>query len=155
MPKDNDMQHTAHRPHDMPMPPLSPWSLRAWPPLLWQAGQSSGLRFQHLGTRVTLADGSVAKVGQFFTSYGPSGPDGLAMDESGRLLIANPGLGYVWVLNSRAEPEEVLTGPPGASITNLAFGGKDRRTLYCTDSTHGHILMAEMSVAGAVIHRPQ
>lgn len=102
-----------------------------------------------------LADGSVAKVGQFFTSYGPSGPDGLAMDESGRMLIANPGLGYVWVLNSRAEPEEVLTGLSGASITNLAFGGKDRRTLYCTDSTHGHILMAEMSVAGAVIHRPQ
>lgn len=78
---------------------------------------------------------------------------GPSMDESGRLLVANPGLGYVWVLGPRAEPEEVLTGSPGTSITNLAFGGKDRRTLYCTDSTHGHILMAEMSVAGAVIHR--
>ena len=27
-----------------------------------------------------LTDGSVAKVSQFFTSYGPSGPDGLAVD---------------------------------------------------------------------------
>jgi len=70
-----------------------------------------------------LADGSVSKAGQFFTSYGPSGPDGLAIDERGRLLVANPGLAYVWVLGHRAEPEEVLTGPAGASVTNLAFGG--------------------------------
>ena len=101
-----------------------------------------------------LPDGSVSKAGQFFTSYGPSGPDGLAMDEGGRLLVANPGLGYVWVLGPRGEPEEVLTGPTGASTTNLAFGGADRRTLYCTDSTHGHILCAGMAVAGRPIHRP-
>ena len=99
-----------------------------------------------------LADGSVSKAGQFFTSYGPSGPDGLAMDESGRLLIANPGLAYVWVLGPRAEPEEVLMGPSGASITNLAFGGTERKTLYCTDSTHGHILKADMSAAGTRLH---
>ncbi|MEK0433501.1 MAG: SMP-30/gluconolactonase/LRE family protein [Betaproteobacteria bacterium] len=100
-----------------------------------------------------LSDGSVSKVGQFFTSYGPSGPDGLAMDESGRLLVANPGLAYVWVLSHWAEPEEILTGPKGASLTNMAFGGKDRKTLYCTDSTNGNILMADMSVAGCSLHR--
>ncbi len=100
-----------------------------------------------------LIDGSVSKVGQFFTSYGPSGPDGLAMDESGRLLVANPGLAYVWVLSHWAEPEEVLTGPKGASLTNIAFGGKDRKTLYCTDSSNGNILMAELSVAGCLLHR--
>lgn len=100
-----------------------------------------------------LSDGSVSKVGQFFTSYGPSGPDGLAMDASGRLLVANPGLAYVWVLSHWAEPEEILTGPKGASLTNMAFGGKDRKTLYCTDSTNGNILMADMSVAGCSLHR--
>lgn len=98
-----------------------------------------------------LPDGSVSKVGQFFTSYGPSGPDGLAMDESGRLLVANPGLAYVWVLSHHAEPEEVLTGPKGASLTNIAFGGEDRKTLYCTDSTHGAILKANMSVSGCAL----
>ena len=98
-----------------------------------------------------LADGSVSKVGQFFTSYGPSGPDGLAMDEKGRLLVANPGLAYVWVLGPRAEPEEVLTGPAGASITNIAFGGAERKTLFCTDSTHGHVLCIDMSVAGSKV----
>ena len=98
-----------------------------------------------------LADGSVSKAGQFFTSYGPSGPDGLAMDARGRLLVANPGLAYIWVLGPRAEPEEVLTGPAGASITNLAFGGSERRTLFCTDSTHGHVLCMDMPEAGSKV----
>ncbi|NML47522.1 SMP-30/gluconolactonase/LRE family protein [Ramlibacter sp. G-1-2-2] len=101
-----------------------------------------------------LADGSVSKAGQFFTSYGPSGPDGLAMDEEGRLLVANPGLGYVWVLNRFAEPEIVLKGPRGASVTNLAFGGPDRKTVFCTDSTHGNVLMARVGVAGQRLVSP-
>ncbi|SCK26816.1 gluconolactonase [Variovorax sp. HW608] len=100
-----------------------------------------------------LPDGSVSKVGQFFTSYGPSGPDGLAVDAQGRLLIANPGLGYVWVLNGRAEPVQVLCGPSGASITNLAFGGPERRTLFVTDSTHGQVLRAEMDASGLQLAR--
>ncbi|MET0964672.1 MAG: SMP-30/gluconolactonase/LRE family protein [Noviherbaspirillum sp.] len=99
-----------------------------------------------------LDDGSVAKVGQFFSSYGPSGPDGMAMDEQGRLIVANPGLGYAWVLNHRAEPVEVLRSTEGMSLTNVAFGGVDSKTLYCTESVSGSILRAEMSVAGLPIH---
>ena len=99
-----------------------------------------------------MEDGSVTKVSQFFTSYGPSGPDGLAMDEGGRLVVANPGLGVVWVLNRRAEPEVVLRGPVGASTTNVAFGGDDRGTLYVSDSTHGTVLMARMETPGLAIH---
>ncbi|OUL98816.1 SMP-30/gluconolactonase/LRE family protein [Variovorax sp. JS1663] len=95
-----------------------------------------------------MPDGSVAKVGQFFTSYGPSGPDGLAMDEDGRLLIANPGLGYVWVLNHRAEPVIVLRSTEGQSLTNLAYGGPGRTVLYCTESTSGTILRTELDVPG-------
>lgn len=98
-----------------------------------------------------LPDGSVAKAGQFFTSHGPSGPDGLAMDSAGRLLVANPGLGCVWVLNRFAEPELVLRGPRGASLTNLAFGGAERQTLFCTDSTHGDVLRATLDVPGTVL----
>lgn len=99
------------------------------------------------------ADGSVSKAGQFFTSYGPSGPDGLAVDTDGRLFIANPGLAYVWVLNQRAEPVQVLRGPAGHSLTNLAFGGKNNQTLYVTNSTAGDILRIQMDVPGVDIHR--
>ena len=95
-----------------------------------------------------LPDGGVSKAGQFFTSYGPSGPDGLAMSSDGHLLVANPGLAYVWVLNHRAEPVQVLRTSAGASLTNLAFGGAQRKTLFCTESTSGRILIATMDTAG-------
>ncbi|WP_284619455.1 SMP-30/gluconolactonase/LRE family protein [Aquabacterium humicola] len=101
-----------------------------------------------------MDDGSVAKVSLFFTSYGPSGPDGLAVDQKGRLIVANPGLGVAWVLNHRAEPELVLRSAAGASLTNLAFGGPERRTLFCTESVSGSILRAELDSPGLPIHRP-
>ena len=101
-----------------------------------------------------LPDGSVSKVSQFFTSYGPSGPDGLAVDEAGNLVVANPGLGYVWLLNARAEPIKVWRSQAGMSTTNIAFGGPDRRTLYCTDSTSGTILQASAPKAGLALARP-
>jgi len=102
-----------------------------------------------------LDDGSVAKVGQFFTSYGPSGPDGLAVDQQGRVIVANPGLGYAWVLNHRAEPVLVLRSTEGMSLTNVAFGGAGRKTLYCTESVSGSILRAELDVAGLAVHQGQ
>lgn len=95
-----------------------------------------------------LPDGSVSKVSQFFTSYGPSGPDGLAVDAEGNVLVCNPGLGYVWLLNHRAEPVKIWRSPAGASTTNLAFGGAGRRTLFCTESTTGSILIAQAPHAG-------
>ena len=99
-----------------------------------------------------LPDGSVAKVSQFFTSYGPSGPDGLAVDAQGHVLVANPGLGHVWVLNHRAEPVQVLRGVPGSSTTNLAFGGVQRKQLFVTDSTQGRILTTTLDTPGQPIH---
>jgi gluconolactonase len=101
-----------------------------------------------------LDDGSVSKVSPFFTSYGPSGPDGLAVDAAGRVIVANPGLGYAWVLNPRAEPEVVLRSSAGSSLTNIAFGGPDRRTLYCTESGSGSVLRATLDTPGGPIHRP-
>ena len=100
-----------------------------------------------------MDDGSVAKVSAFFTSYGPSGPDGLAVDETGRVIVANPGLGVAWVLNHRAEPEAVLRSCAGSSLTNVAFGGDERRTLYCTESVSGSVLRVEMDQPGLRIHR--
>jgi gluconolactonase len=101
-----------------------------------------------------LDDGSVAKVSAFFTSYGPSGPDGLAVDEAGRVIVANPGLGVAWVLSHRGEPEVVLRSAAGTSLTNLAFGGTERKTLYCTESATGSVLRATLNTAGLPIHRP-
>lgn len=101
-----------------------------------------------------LEDGSVSKVGQFFTSYGPSGPDGLAMDVGGHLIIANPGLGWAWRLNARGEPVDIIRSVAGTSVTNVAFGGAGRRTAYFTESVSGSILRAELPESGCAVHRP-
>jgi len=100
-----------------------------------------------------LHDGSVSKVSAFFMSNGPSGPDGLAMDARGRLVVANPGLGCAWVLDHRAQPEVVIRSPLGASLTNVAFGGSDRQWLYCTESTSGSILRIELDAPGLALSR--
>ncbi|UOD50585.1 SMP-30/gluconolactonase/LRE family protein [Orrella daihaiensis] len=100
-----------------------------------------------------LENGAAAKVGRFFTSHGPSGPDGMAMDVEGGLLIANPGLGCVWRLNSLGEPTHVWTSPTGKSITNLAFGGKDNRQVFVTESESGCVLVFEAPVAGAIVYK--
>lgn len=102
-----------------------------------------------------MADGGVAKVGQFFTSHGPSGPDGLAVDEAGKLVVANPGLGVAWVLDAMAQPVEVLRSVAGTSLTNLAFGGPDRRTAYFTESVSGSILRAKLDTPGLPLARPR
>ena len=36
----------------------------------------------------------------------------------------------------------------GRSTTNIAFGGKDNKTLFVTESVTGSILMAEMPAPG-------
>ena len=75
------------------------------------------------------------------------------MDEAGRVIVANPGLGYAWVLNHRAEPEVVLRSCAGMSLTNVAFGGPDRKTLYCTESVTGTVRRAPLETAGLPIAR--
>ncbi|MBL0419268.1 SMP-30/gluconolactonase/LRE family protein [Ramlibacter sp. AW1] len=100
-----------------------------------------------------LQDGSVSKVSAFFTSFGPSGPDGLAVDTAGRVLVANPGLGCCWVLALHGEPVEVLRSPAGASLTNMAFGGDGRAVLYFTESVSGSILRLQMDVPGLPLAR--
>jgi gluconolactonase len=49
----------------------------------------------------------------------------------------------------------VLRSAAGASLTNLAFGGTERKTLYCTESVTGTVLRATLDTAGLPIHRPE
>jgi len=100
-----------------------------------------------------MKDGTVAKVGRFFVSHGPTGPDGIAMDATGQLVIANPGLGYVWLLDHYANPVGVWKSAAGRMLTNIAFGAPDGRTLYCTESETGSILMAQLPNPGAVVFK--
>jgi gluconolactonase len=95
-----------------------------------------------------LADGGVAKVGNFIQLSGGVGPDGLAVDADGNLAVAHVGLGSVWLFSALGEPMLRVRSCGGLHTTNVAYGGADGRTLFITESASGNILMARMPVAG-------
>ena len=51
-----------------------------------------------------MKDGSLTKVGVFYQLYGPSGPDGLAMDVEGNLAVVHARSGNVLLFNKRGVP---------------------------------------------------
>jgi gluconolactonase len=95
-----------------------------------------------------LRDGSAAKVANYIQLSGGGGPDGLALDSAGRLLVAHVGLGTVWVFDACGEPVHRIRSCRGRLTTNLAFGGPDGRTLFITEAESGTILTAELDTPG-------
>ncbi|MCB9948155.1 MAG: SMP-30/gluconolactonase/LRE family protein [Rhodospirillaceae bacterium] len=100
--------------------------------------------------RIPLTRDSRVSKAQVFVqlSGGISGPDGLAMDGQDNLLVCDPGHGSVWVFDRLGEPLYRVRSCAGLATTNLAFGGKDMRELYITESESGQILRARMPVPG-------
>jgi len=100
--------------------------------------------------------GDVVKVGLFIQMSGGGGPDGLALDEQGRLAIAHVGMGNVWIFDAHGEPVYRVKSCAGMATTNVAFGGPDNKTLYITESESASILKAELDVPGKTMysHRP-
>jgi gluconolactonase len=94
-------------------------------------------------------DGGVAKVGIYIQlSGGWGGPDGLALDEEGNLAVAHVGMGSVWIFNKFGEPIYRVRSCAGMHTTNVAYGGRDNRTLFITESATGSILCADLPTAG-------
>ena len=102
-----------------------------------------------------MQDGSVSKVGLFFQFFGSSGPDGLALDQEDNLVVAHASLGSAFLLSRRGEPLYRIRSCRGATVTNAAFGGTDRRELYLTESETGTILVARMPVPGRPMYSHQ
>jgi gluconolactonase len=99
-----------------------------------------------------MKDGGVSKVGAYIRmSGGLGGPDGLALDEEGGLLVCHLGTG-IWRFDSRGLPTHVVEPCVGSHATNLAFGGEGNRDIYITESETGSILRARLPVAGNVMY---
>lgn len=97
--------------------------------------------------------GGVAKVGVFALLPGMHGPDGLAMDEQGNLAVAHPRAGSVWLFNSIGAPLlQIQTTIKNSRMTNIAYGGPNRKTLFITESYSGTILAAPMPAPGKVLY---
>jgi sugar lactone lactonase YvrE len=95
-------------------------------------------------------NGTTTKAGLFFQSFGNAGPDGLAVDEEGSLLICHPSLGSVFVVDSEGIPKAriVTAAEGGKNLTNCCFGGPDGRTLFITDSMKGNVQSVQWHCAG-------
>ena len=81
-------------------------------------------------------------------SGGHAGPDGIESDAEDGLVVCHLGVG-VWRFDANCLPTHLVhAGKHHRLMTNIAFGGAKRRTLYITDSLNGEILAAEMPAAG-------
>ncbi len=103
--------------------------------------------------RVPLTpDGGVTKVGIFAYLSGGIGPDGMAMDRVGNIIVAHVGMGCAWLLSPKGEPLYRIQSCRGDGVTNVAFGGVDGKTLFITESETGTILKAAMPEPGAHLY---
>ena len=97
-----------------------------------------------------LPDGSTTKVSNFIQlSGGHGGPDGLALDANGGVLVAHAGLGTVWHFDNLGQPLHRIRSCKGLMTTNLVFGGPNNDVLFITESETGNILKAQLPVKGA------
>lgn len=71
---------------------------------------------------------------------GPGLPDGMMVDQAGRVFCTGPG--GIWVINSDGTREGIITWPEQA--VSLAFGGPDLRTLLCCAYTSVYALRVKV-----------
>jgi hypothetical protein len=87
-----------------------PWTVRAWPPLLWQVDQLRRLQLRHLGTRVTNpGDQTTRTAGQ--TIWASSAASG-----------SQAGMAWDWIHLSRGI---VAMADPLSVVTNLRLVNAD------------------------------
>jgi gluconolactonase len=98
-----------------------------------------------------LHDGNVSKFGAFRTFFGASGPDGLAMDAQGCLVVAHASLGGAFLLNPRGEVTHFIKSPAGSAVTNLAYR-PGTSTLVLTESETGTVLEADLTSPGQALY---
>jgi gluconolactonase len=92
-------------------------------------------------------DGVIGAREDFAFLPGGEGPDGMAFDEAGNLYVAHYGGGKVAVFAPSGEMTEEIP-VPGANVTNVAFGGRDRRTLVITDVETASLYQTRVDVPG-------
>ena len=109
-------------------------------------------RSQQIWKLPLMADGNVSKTGVYIQlSGGHAGPDGIEQDSEDGILVCHLGIG-VWRFDDNGLPTHLIHVKEHSLLTNVAFGGPDRKTVYITDSLNGRIMRARLPVAGKLIY---
>jgi gluconolactonase len=93
-------------------------------------------------------DRAARQVDLFIQLSGGLGPDGLALDEEGNVAVAHARAGIVWLFSPDGAPLLRIHSCAGKAVTNIAYGGPDRRDLYILESSTGSVLRARMPAPG-------
>jgi gluconolactonase len=94
----------------------------------------------------------IGRVGIWVQMSGGIGPDGMAMDVEGRVAVAHPGMGAVWIFSRTGEPVSRIRACEGMRVTNVAYGGPDRKTLFMTEADSGAVLAVDVDVPGCPMY---
>jgi gluconolactonase len=95
--------------------------------------------------RVPFVRGEPSKVGLAIQLSGGIGPDGLALDPAGNLLVVHAPIG-VWQFDRNNLPKCFFAASDDGFVTNLAIKRDgDRASMFVTDSVHGRILVGELT----------
>ena len=85
---------------------------------------------------------------------GEGGHDGLAMDERGRVYVAENGLGRIWRIDpATGETLLIAQNVPGAASIAFGEGIFDRNSIYITSTRFGTIWKVDVGVAGTAMQR--
>jgi gluconolactonase len=95
-----------------------------------------------------MPDGRVTRVQSFIQLSGGAGPDGVAIETGGGVVVAHPQLGAIWIFDPKGQPLLRVNLCRGHHGTNIAFGGPDGRRLYITESESGTIQVVDLPVRG-------
>jgi gluconolactonase len=105
--------------------------------------------------RVPLLDRGVTKVGTYIQMSGGIGPDGMALDENGGLVVAHPGFGAAWWFDEIGRPKAMIKSCGGLMVTNVAFGGEGNQYIYMTEHDSASVMRARLPVAGHPLYSHQ
>ncbi len=94
----------------------------------------------------------LGRVGIWVQMSGGIGPDGMAMDVEGRVAVAHPGMGSVWVFARTGEPVRRIRCCEGLRPINVAYSG---RTLYVTEADSATVQRVELDVPGLPLYSHQ
>ncbi|MEW6322480.1 MAG: SMP-30/gluconolactonase/LRE family protein [Acidobacteriota bacterium] len=107
--------------------------------------------FSNIVWRLPLVNGRPGDPQELFRTAGEgTGPDGVAVDETGRVYVSAARVGELWRFDPRTNRRERLAaGLPG--LASLAFGQGpfERESLYATQIRGGRLLRFSVGARGA------
>ena len=97
------------------------------------------------------ADGAIGPGEVWALTGEPAGPDGMAFDAAGNLYSAHHSGGRVDIFSPTGE--QIGEIPiPGASVSNCAFGGPDRKTLVVTEVDTASLYTVMTQIPGQTLN---